>query len=247
MGELVGRSRLGPGRPCVSNALEREASRFAEELDELFIGVFDVEGAFAVVRTHDDASRRIGLAPFSVDQGGFSRFALRRSTDPDDRLYLNVEFNVTLDDTDGHLMVRRSTFGLWVRPFATKKTPIPMFRIEYDRDPQGDKPAAHVYIHADSAEFGWIIGSAGQPLRRHQEIHFPVGGRRFRPTVEDLLLFLDHEELFTEWPIPAWRSTVKASQTRYERAQARATMRRFPEEAARELSELGYVIGAPPE
>lgn len=57
------------------------------------------------------------------------------------------------------------------------------------------------------------LDTAGLPLPRLEEIHFPVGGRRFRPTVEELLLFIDRERLFNEQapPLSSRRTASSAS------------------------------------
>lgn len=119
-----------------------------------------------------------------------------------------------------------------------------MLRIEYDRDAVS-KPEAHVHLHAESVELGWRYGTAGRPLPRLAEIHFPVGGRRFRPTIEELLLFLDREKLFNDWR-RSWRRVLLDSLGDWEARQARATVRRHQEAAISELEALGYTITPPP-
>ena len=88
-------------------------------------------------------------------------------------------------------------------------------------------------------EFGWIYGTAGLAPPRLSEIHFPVGGRRFRPTVEELLKFLDREELFVNW-LPGWDELVDRSLENWEMSQARATVRQHTEAAIAQLQAMGY-------
>lgn len=57
---------------------------------------------------------------------------------------------------------------------------------------------AHAYFHAESSRLGWIYGTAGLPVPRIDKIHFPLGGRRFRPTVEEFEKFLNSEKLFVD-------------------------------------------------
>ncbi len=152
---------------------------------------------------------------------------------------LKIEFRVSLDDESDHLAVQQSTYGLWVRP-DPNRTPRPVFRIEYDRNAH-NKPAAHVHLHAESMEFGWIYGTAGIPPPRLFEIHFPVGGRRFRPTVEELLRFLDREKLFVDW-LKGWNELVEESLEDWESKQARATVRQHTEAAIEQLHLMGYVV-----
>ncbi len=82
---------------------------------------------------------------------------------------------------------------------------------------------------------GLAQGTAGEPLPRLQEIRFPVGGKRFRPTIEEFLLFLHRERLFRDWIRPGWRSTVDASLVEWETRQARSTVRRLPDAAVDQL------------
>lgn len=117
--------------------------------------------------------RKIGPGPFTEGHGGgFAWIRLIRESDGQvPRLLLKVEFAVSLDEEAEHLTVVTSTFGLWVRP-DPKRAPRPLFRLEYDRETHG-KPPAHVHLHAESAELGWIYGTAGVPLPRMAEIHSP--------------------------------------------------------------------------
>lgn len=231
----------------MSDRLDSEAADFAARLTALVRESIGGETEFDVVELADDR-RRIGPGPFDVEKSGFGLIPLRRTVDPDDepeRVSLKIEFAVGLDDEEAmHLTVQRSTFGLWIRP-DPKRSARPVVRVEYDRDAR-NKPAAHVHLHAESVELGWLYGTASDPLPRLDEIHFPVGGRRFRPTVEELLLFLDREHLFTNWANPSGRSVVEASLDDWEARQARATVRRHPTAAAEELTRLGFDV-APPE
>lgn len=231
----------------MSDRLDSEAASFAARLTRLIRSSIGGDTEFDVVESAGDR-RRIGPGPFESGKSGFSLISLRRGVDPDDepaRVSLKVEFAVGLDEDEAmHLTVYRSTFGLWIRP-DPQRSPRPVVRVEYDREAT-NKPAAHVHLHAESVELGWLYGTASHPLPRLEEIHFPVGGRRFRPTVEELLLFLDRERLFTDWANPGWRDVVERSLEEWEARQARATVRRHPADAALELTRLGYSV-VPPE
>ena len=85
----------------------------------------------------------------------------------------------------------------------------------------------------------WSAGS------RSSRASLPAGGRRFRPTLEEFLLFLDRENLFNDWK-DGWKPELIRSLEGWERIQARATARQFPDEAAGALEALGYDVTAPP-
>ncbi len=173
---------------------EEQAERFARELDDLIAGCLASPPEFNVVSLRA-ADARIGPGQLTTDgTHGFPLVDLPRANDVDGAsLLLKVEFRVVLDQEQLHLTVVTSAFGLWVRSDASGK-PRPVFRIEYERDARG-KAAAHVHFHAESADMAWVYGSAGQPLPTMKEIHFPVGGKRFQPTIEDVLLSLAREKL----------------------------------------------------
>lgn len=225
----------------MNERLDAEAEQFAANLSDLFRGSVGGDVGFEVVGVAGGERRKIGPGPF---ESGFQRVVLPRDVDPPDApspVSLKVEYDVGLDDLeDGYLTVVHSVFGIWVQP-NPKGNARPVLRVEYDRDARS-KPAAHVHLHAESVELGWLYGTAGIPLPSLSEIHFPVGGRRFRPTIEELLLFLDREGIFTDWVDPGWKAHVSASQDEWERRQARATARRHPEAVIEELERLGYQV-----
>ena len=103
----------------------------------------------------------------------------------------------------------------------------------------GDRAAAHVHIHAHSPELAWIYGSGGRPAANLHALHFPVGGQRFRPTLEDFLLFLDREHIFTHFK-EGWKPAVLSSLRSWEEIQARSTVRQYPRLAADALRDMGY-------
>ena len=244
MAHLGGPAHRGrPTHRSVIDLLQERSDEFVEQLNRLIGGSVPAAPAFEAILA-DDTHRRIGPSPFSTDGPGFDFIPLQRDCDEHGkaRLLLKVEFRVSLDDESLHLAVEESTYGLWVRPDPARR-PRPVFRIEYERAARS-VPAAHVHLHAESMEFGWIYGTAQRTPPRLSEIHFPVGGRRFRPTVEELLRFLDREGLFTNW-LTGWESLVDASLAEWERNQARATVRQHPQAAVEQLHELGYQITPP--
>lgn len=225
----------------MNDRLGQKSQEFVERLNGIIRGCVVDAPEFGIIEAGNDEQLRIGPLPFDPDGPGFSLIPLVRSCDDTDqpKLLLKIEFQVSLDDEFDHLAVQDSTYGLWVRPDMSR-TPRPVFRIEYNRDAY-NKPAAHVHLHAESMEFGWIYGTAGLPPPRLFEIHFPVGGRRFRPTVEELLKFLDREELFVDW-LPGWDELIDRSLEDWEMNQARATVRQHTGAAIAQLQTMGYEI-----
>ncbi len=76
------------------------------------------------------------------------------------------------------------------------------------------------------------------------ELHFPLGGHRFRPCLEDLLEMLVSE--FGVDSTKAGRESLRLGRERWRRQQTRSVVRDAPDEAVAILTELGYDITAPP-
>jgi len=73
------------------------------------------------------------------------------------------------------------------------------------------------------------------PKRLLRDFHFPLGGRRFRPILEDVVEFLVVEKL-TEMR-DGWETVVKEHRDRWEERQLRAAVRRSPDIALAQLRE----------
>ena len=89
-----------------------------------------------------------------------------------------------------------------------------------------------------------MYGSSGRPAPDLHALHFPVGGKRFRPTLEDFLLFLDRERLYTDFK-PNWKPAVLGSLQAWKELQAGSTVKKYPETAVGALEQLGYTVSPP--
>lgn len=168
------------------------------------------------------------------------------------RLWLRTSFQVRLDDTGDHLAVHRSVFGLAIDQVSGR----PAVRVEYDRD-QGNEPddetparhrrsAAHVQIHGSSEELAYVQGLNGdRQLRGLEKFHIPVGGRRFRPSLEDFIEFLWAERL-----VPGlhdgWQDVLTHHRSNWLTLQLRAAVRNDAATAVAQLETMGYTIRSPP-
>ena len=90
----------------------------------------------------------------------------------------------------------------------------------------------------------WVYGSSGRAAPDLHALHFPIGGQRFRPTLEDFLLFLNRERLYTDFK-PNWKSTVLRSLQEWRARQAAASAQKYPDVAAGALTRLGYTVDPP--
>lgn len=226
-------------------SLRSAADTFTNRLNKLVQSTLDTRGRFTFLVT-DDGRRAIVRATDHRAREFEGLPLLRSNDDPDaPTLVLWTRFIVELDAEDAHLRVANSTFGLWVDTTGGRTDPRPLVRIEFDRRRiAGDHAAAHVHLHAHSPELAWLYGSSGQPAPDLHSLHFPVGGPRFRPTLEEFILFLDREGLYNDFK-RGWKRVVLDSLREWEEIQASSTARRFPDAAADSLSRLGYTVIAP--
>lgn len=75
---------------------------------------------------------------------------------------------------------------------------------------------------------------------RLDELHFPLGGHRFRPCLEDVLEMLV-EEFGVDCNLEG-RETLRKGREHWRRRQVGTVVRDAPEEAIKMLSQLGYEV-----
>lgn len=151
---------------------------------------------------------------------------------------LHVSRHFCLDSSAQFLAVHRSTYRL-VHPDSRR----PLFRYEYGRDIH-TAPASHIHQHDDHPILSQVHAEAGR--RKPGSIwamHFPTGGARFRPCLEDVLQFLITE--FRLDTVPTWRSAIEAGREAWRRIQTRSVVRDAPSDAVAILEELGYAVTPP--
>ncbi|MFG1653709.1 hypothetical protein ACGFIE_27625 [Micromonospora sp. NPDC049275] len=75
------------------------------------------------------------------------------------------------------------------------------------------------------------------------KFHFPLGGHRFRPCVEDVLQAVV-EEICVD-TVDGWRNAVDEGREKWRQLQLLAAVRDAPSLAARALNELDYKVVPP--
>lgn len=231
-----------------SENLQQQTERFAKQLNAILSQVISTHAEYELTVLQDTRKGKPRRSLNLMHSRGNEEEGvplIRSCDDPANPvLFIRSRFTVELDsEEDTFLKVMTSTMGLWIDPTKGRKNPRPLVRVEYDREKE-KYPSSHVHLHSHSSELGWIYGSSGQRLPLLQDIHFPAGGGRFRPTLEDFLLFLDQEKIFTDWK-EGYKDVLRESRSKWEQIQARATTRRYPQEAAEVLERLGYRIIPP--
>lgn len=158
---------------------------------------------------------------------------LRLSTDKKYLAVLNSEFHVKLIDESA-----------------------PIFHYDFQNNPRSEIPAAHVNIHASNQPLLRLMNSAGSMSRaklreknirrgrkpQPSELHFPVGGTRFRPCLEDVLQFLIYELGVDR--VAGWRQVLEEGRSNWREKQLATSIVDNPMVAIRALQDLGLIDAA---
>jgi hypothetical protein len=164
-------------------------------------------------------------------------------------LTLRVTFRCGWDTSGRFIAVARSEFHVLVVGENE-----PLIRIEFDRDAPQSMPTSHLHIHAHRDAATWAMSKAGSRTKRSRqrgksgvpalkELHLPLGGKRFRPSLEDVMQLLVEE--FGVDAVDDWRSGLARGRANWRRMQTRAAVRDAPEDAAAVLRRLGYEVISP--
>jgi hypothetical protein len=173
-----------------------------------------------------------------------------------ERMVLLVEFWLCWDHAQRYAAVDDARFKVIALGSGE-----PLFRYEYMRAPESGQPCAHLHVHAhrDAVTYLMAVAGDGSPRgkRRRQsinrketlpamrELHFPLGGHRFRPCLEDVLYML-----LDEFGVDAQSGACEAlalGRQQWRTHQLAASVRDSPQVAARVLQELGYAVAWPEE
>lgn len=167
-------------------------------------------------------------------------------------LRLEVGFRLAKSSRSEWMRVTWSRFSV-----VPEGSGAPFFRYDYDTALTG-VPRAHLNVHGhrDDLIQALLHGKSARAKARRRNflkqgalptlasIHFPLGGFRFRPCLEDVL-----ETVIAEFGLDVRADTYRRALTkgreRYRRLQLEATIRECPGPAIEALKELGYHISEP--
>lgn len=137
--------------------------------------------------------------------------------------WLLVSYTFRWDDASSSLVASSSDFNL----YADEDMRHAVVRFEYERG-KDSYPEAHIQVHGDSPALRTICKQRGME-KRLENLHLPVGGRRYRPNLEDVIEFLVVEGLADARA--GWRDAVAEGRREWERIQLAAAVRRDPDTA----------------
>lgn len=168
-------------------------------------------------------------------------------------LDLSISYRCTISQRHLWMRIENSSFG--VRPHSGGEW---LVRMEYERKPVEHIPCAHLHVHAHRDAWTFLMTRDGQGSRRKAvkrrataektpqlaDIHFPLGGPRLRPSLEDFLIMLI-QDLGIDHPHGALEALID-SREKWRRNQARAIISSSQELAAEVLTAHGWTVTPPP-
>lgn len=144
------------------------------------------------------------------------------------RCWLKLGYELSLDQSARFLVVMSSIFCVLAGPDDSSC----LCHFDYVRENPSGYPEAHVQVNGVSEH----LDLPGEPNTRELgRLHLPVGGRRFRPTLEDVIEFLVVEKLAE--PREGWRDVLDEQRCEWEQIQLKAAIRKDPQVAVAVLSE----------
>lgn len=152
--------------------------------------------------------------------------------------YLMVAFVLQLDAEGEHLTVAKSQYGLYVDEDLQEMA----LHYDYDREPGNVYPLAHVQMSGQCDALD-AIGQRAGVVKEVKDYHLPVGGKRFRPSLEDLVEFLIVEGIAEG--ADGWEGVVREHRATWERVQLMAAVRRNERAAAEQLEAMGWKVSPP--
>lgn len=213
-----------------------KATEFAQELQDLLDAVLPLPDGVAA------ADRRVLVR--AAENG---RYAVRPTAnnslvtlchDGCPVASLRVKYLCIADTEQAYLAVEKSTFELLG---FNDRTPIA--RLDYIRNAYR-VPAAHWNVHGERGTTSRLLGRTNPDhAGALSALHFPVGGARMRPCLEDVLQLLADE--FNIDILPTAASAIADGRERWRRRQAAVLVRDMPDEAMRVLMDLGYTVATP--
>lgn len=155
-----------------------------------------------------------------------------------------VSMNMDLDWTGRYLKTSASALSLTSIFEST-----PLARLEF-LSTSHSAPTAHWQFHAERGAFSHLLArasasSAYVTTKPHSlsALHFPLGGERFRPSVEDFIEFLIRECGVDS--LPDWATAVQEGREIWRRMQTRTVVRDLQAEAAETLKQQGWTVTPP--
>jgi len=224
--------------------LEKESRRFKDELDGLLNRTVCTGICLKSIVVSTSPQRTVIGYKITKDKQALTTGIPVTIDDSEPRFYIGLSIRLAPDEQQTFLMVDSSTMILATSADLTNDANI-LLHYDYERGKHDwdDYPEAHLQVCASSEAWREAAQRLNGKDRLLERLHLPVGDRRFRPTLEDLVEFLIREKLAK--PQRQWRSAIAAGRAGFQEKQLKAAVRRRPELAIEVLERLDYNVKAP--
>lgn len=190
--------------------------------EDAYVGVVD--------RPDGNVSFGTGLWPGTAPQYVRMR---TRGTCP---CWLRISGQVFLDPA-GYLTVAKSAYVV-----SAGDPPVELFHYDYERD-KPNYPDAHMQVLAGGPTWAELLAASGKNPDSLGKLHLPVGGKRYRPALEDIIEALIVEGILA--PEAGWERVLEDGRSKFRRSQLKAAIRRDPDTAVAALQALNYTVIEP--
>ncbi len=153
------------------------------------------------------------------------------------RLELRLLHTLALDKSQQFLTTTKNSYKL-----SHARDSCPIVTYDYTCNPPNSYPEAHFHLHGEAVAIREMLDRCGRTKDKPDDLHFPVGGRRFRPCLEDLIEFCILEQLVV--PHDGWQKALEESRRWFHKRQLQAAVRGDPEVAADALAKAGWRVTA---
>jgi hypothetical protein len=221
--------------------LEKAATSLAGSLSKMLNG--SVTDGIRITAAVSQADRgvpnrmNVGYGVTSKDQD--LRKGIPLSVSGQASLYLGYFMHLCSDDAAKYMMTTDSIVLLCRDQELTQE----LLHYDYERNKSDGYTEAHLQMCATSEHWDAVLAQTGGKQRPLHKLHLPVGGRRFRPALEDIIEFLIVEKLVDARP--KWKEALDASRDEFQDIQLRAAVRRKADVAADVLRRAGWVVTPP--
>lgn len=227
--------------------LQAQAEEFADDLNRLVGKTFKGKQPLFRALTIEDGSRvsvttqvinngRAMFAPLTVTLHG------RRNIP---KVQFNISFECQWSTEQDFLGVQKSSMELKIEGLSN-----PLFRYDFDKLKTGENPSVYLHIHAHRDEIAWLMiqGNKSKPRGRKAKgsmpilsaIHFPLGGERFRPCLEDFFQFCIYE--FGLQVKDSAKQALETGRREWKKKQLKAAISDSPMAAVEALRDYGWIV-----
>lgn len=224
---------------------EDSARDFAEEVQATIKAALPVEDSDIDVEFDINESNGNIVLSLSVPLfygRGTAIVQERHESNRSDLYSLVIEYKLTQDRNATYLTVRNSAYEIRVHTQSAIK-------FEYERE-KTSAPAAHIHFSGIGGLLSPALMKNGKKSKNDprkdgnlKALHIPVGGHRFRPSLEDFLYFTIEECGFLG--NYGWENALKRTRDKWFDIQLRASVRDNPAEAVKALEDLGFSVSPP--